>query len=166
MRSRSFLLLAGIAAAPVASHSAADLGIAGKEGLVVCTSAPACDAGASVLARGGNAVDAAIATAFALAVTHPSAGNIGGGGFMIARTPDGQVTAFDYRERAPLRSTRTMYLGTGTVLDQNKTVGLPKFGFVRDLAQGVHYDGTKDEDLWIEIAGMGPATSITYEPPK
>jgi quercetin dioxygenase-like cupin family protein len=60
----------------------------------------------------------------------------------------------------------TMYLGTGTVLDQNKTVGLPKFGFVRDLAQGVHYDGTKDEDLWIEIAGMGPATSTTYEPPK
>ena len=113
MRSRSFLLLAGIvAAAPVASHSAADLGIAGKDGLVVCTSAPACDAGASVLARGGNAVDAAVATAFALAVTHPSAGNIGGGGFMIARTPDGQVTAFDYRERAPLRSTRTMYLGT------------------------------------------------------
>jgi len=113
MRSRSFLLLAGIvAAAPVASHSAADLGIAGKDGLVVCTSAPACDAGASVLARGGNAVDAAVATAFALAVTHPSAGNIGGGGFMIARTPDNQVTAFDYRERAPLRSTRTMYLGT------------------------------------------------------
>jgi gamma-glutamyltranspeptidase/glutathione hydrolase len=113
MRSRSFLLLVAlVAAAPVASHTAEDLGVAGKDGLVVCTSSPACDAGASVLARGGNAVDAAVATAFALAVTHPSAGNIGGGGFMIARTPDGQVTAFDYRERAPLRSTRTMYLGT------------------------------------------------------
>ena len=88
-----------------------DLGVAGKDGLVVCTSAPACDAGASVLARGGNAVDGAVATAFALAVTHPSAGNIGGGGFMMVRTPSGKVTAFDYRERAPLRSTRTMYLG-------------------------------------------------------
>lgn len=93
------------------SPPADDLGVAGKDGLVVCTSAAACDAGASVLARGGNAVDGAVATAFALAVTHPSAGNIGGGGFMVVRTPSGKVTAFDYRERAPLRSTRTMYLG-------------------------------------------------------
>ena len=89
----------------------ADLGVSGKDGLVVCTSSPACDAGASVLARGGNAVDAAVATAFALAVTHPSAGNIGGGGFMIVRSAAGRVTTFDYRERAPQRSTRTMYLG-------------------------------------------------------
>ncbi len=72
------------------SPTADDLGVAGKDGVVVCTSATACDAGASVLARGGNAVDAAVATAFALAVTHPSAGNIGGGGFMIVRTPDRQ----------------------------------------------------------------------------
>jgi gamma-glutamyltranspeptidase / glutathione hydrolase len=88
-----------------------DPGVEARDGVVVCTSATACDAGASVLARGGNAVDAAVATAFALAVTHPSAGNIGGGGFMIVRTPKGRVTAFDYRERAPSRSTREMYLG-------------------------------------------------------
>ncbi len=69
-----------------APYSAPDLGIPSRDGLVVCTSSPACDAGASVLARGGNAVDAAVATAFALAVTHPSAGNIGGGGFMVVRT--------------------------------------------------------------------------------
>src|SRR5688572_28640367 len=79
--------------------AAQDLGVPSKEGLVVCTSAPACDAGASVMAIGGNAVDAAVATAFTLAVTHPAAGNIGGGGFMIVRTPDGQVTSFDYREQ-------------------------------------------------------------------
>ena len=89
----------------------ADAGVVGKDGLVVCTSSTACDAGATVLARGGNAVYAAVATAFALAVTHPSAGNIGGGGFMIVRSADGRVTTFDYRERAPLGSTRTMYLG-------------------------------------------------------
>jgi len=89
-----------------------DPGVDATDGVVVCTSATACDAGASVLARGGNAVDAAVATAFAMAVTHPSAGNIGGGGFMIVRTPKGRVTAFDYRERAPLRATREMYLGS------------------------------------------------------
>jgi gamma-glutamyltranspeptidase/glutathione hydrolase len=83
--------------------------------MVVCTSAPACDAGASTLAAGGNAVDAAVATAFAMAVTHPSAGNIGGGGFMIVRSPDGDATAFDYREKAPLKATRTMYLRNGKI---------------------------------------------------
>ena len=88
-----------------------DLGVAAKDGVVVCTSSWSCDAGAGVLAQGGNAVDAAVATAFALAVTHPSAGNIGGGGFMIVRAANGDITTFDYRERAPLKSTRTMYLG-------------------------------------------------------
>ncbi len=112
MRVRVLSALALIALLPAATHTSDAFGVPGRDGVVVCTSAPACDAGASVLAAGGNAVDAAVATAFALAVTHPSAGNIGGGGFMIARMPDGQVTAFDYRERAPLRSTRTMYLGT------------------------------------------------------
>src|SRR5919204_5347166 len=84
--------------------------VSSRDGMVVCQSAPACDAGAAILARGGNAVDAAVATAFALAVTHPTAGNIGGGGFMVVRTPDGRTTAVDYRERAPLTATRTMYL--------------------------------------------------------
>jgi gamma-glutamyltranspeptidase/glutathione hydrolase len=115
-----------------------DLGVPSADGLVVCTSAPACDAGASVMARGGNAVDAAVATAFALAVTHPAAGNIGGGGFMIVRTPDGAVTAFDYRERAPFKSTETMYLGKDGKIDASLTragylaPGVP--GSVRGLA--------------------------------
>ncbi len=89
--------------------------VTSRDGLVVCTSAPACDVGAAILARGGNAVDAAVATAFALAVTHPSAGNIGGGGFMIVRAPNGDATTFDYREKAPLKSTRTMYLRDGEI---------------------------------------------------
>ncbi|HSC28366.1 MAG TPA: gamma-glutamyltransferase [Vicinamibacterales bacterium] len=114
-----------------------DAGVPSKDGLVVCVSAPACDAGAAVLARGGNAVDAAVATAFALAVTHPAAGNIGGGGFMIVRTASGEVTAFDYRERAPLRSTRTMYLNEAGNIDRSLTAagylapGVP--GTVRGL---------------------------------
>jgi gamma-glutamyltranspeptidase/glutathione hydrolase len=127
---RKILVVAAalVLAPPV--HGAQDLGVASKEGLVVCTSAPACDAGASVLARGGNAVDAAVATAFALAVTHPSAGNIGGGGFMMIRTAAGEVTDIDYRERAPMRSSRTMYLKTDGSIDR----GLTNAGY---LAPGV-----------------------------
>jgi gamma-glutamyltranspeptidase / glutathione hydrolase len=117
---------------------AQDTGVRSKQGLVVCTSAPACDAGAAVLAAGGNAVDAAVATAFALAVTHPTAGNIGGGGFMVVRTPSGAVTSFDYREKAPLASTRTMYLKADGTIDRTLTAagylapGVP--GSVRGLA--------------------------------
>ena len=88
----------------------ADLGVASTTGLVVSSSDVASDVGAAILAQGGNAVDAAVATAFALAVTYPTAGNIGGGGFMIVRTPDGNATTFDYREKAPGKATPTMYL--------------------------------------------------------
>src|SRR5687768_16009308 len=95
--------------------------VSSKSGLVVSVSAPASDVGAAILAKGGNAVDAAVATAFALAVTHPSAGNIGGGGFMIVRTPSGKVTAIDYRERAPLKATRTMYIGADGRIDRSLT---------------------------------------------
>src|ERR1700752_897235 len=111
MRYRPVFLLLLILASPAPVFTAQDQGVASKDGLVVCVSAPSCDAGAAVLARGGNGVDAAVATAFALAVTHPSAGNIGGGGFMIVRAPNGQVTAFDYRERRPVGATRKIYLG-------------------------------------------------------
>ena len=121
MRRLFVLCVALPLAASVPLAQPGDLGVPSKEGLVVCVSAPACDAGASVLAQGGNAVDAAVATAFALAVTHPAAGNIGGGGFMIVRTPSGSVTAFDYREKAPLKATRTMYLGTDGKIDRSLT---------------------------------------------
>ena len=80
-------------------------------GLVVSSSDIASDLGADVLAKGGNAVDAAVATAFAMAVTYPFAGNLGGGGFMIVRLPTGETAAFDYREKAPGKATQTMYLG-------------------------------------------------------
>src|SRR4051812_17758414 len=117
--SRSCVLLAVVVLLAVPCSrlliSAPDEGVPSKNGMVVCTSSPACDAGAAVLSRGGNAVDAAVATAFALAVTLPSAGNVGGGGFMVVRGADGKVTTFDYREKAPLKSTRTMYLRNGKV---------------------------------------------------
>ena len=80
------------------------------KGMVVSETMHASKAGADVLAAGGNAVDAAIATGFALAVTHPSAGNIGGGGFMVIRFPDGTTTALDFREKAPLAAHPEMWL--------------------------------------------------------
>ena len=95
MPKRLTFLIALVLVASSDVRTQQDLGVPSRDGLVVCASAPACDAGASVLARGGNAVDAAVATALALAVTHPSAGNIGGGGFMIVRTPSGDATSFD-----------------------------------------------------------------------
>jgi gamma-glutamyltranspeptidase/glutathione hydrolase len=80
------------------------------EGMVVSAHRLASEVGARVLAEGGTAVDAAIATGFALAVTHPVAGNIGGGGFMVVRFPDGRTTAFDFRERAPMAAHPRMFL--------------------------------------------------------
>jgi gamma-glutamyltranspeptidase / glutathione hydrolase len=110
--------------------------IASSQGMVICSSGVACDVGARVLARGGNAVDAAVATAFAMAVTYPAAGNIGGGGFMLVRSRR-DVRAFDFRERAPLRSTPTMYLDSTGKIDRRLTAtghlapGVP--GTVRGL---------------------------------
>ena len=118
---RTAVLTAAIAAVALGAAGAAREGVPSRAGLVVCTSAPACDAGAAVLERGGNAIDAAVATAFALAVTHPSAGNIGGGGFIVVRTPAGDVTTFDFREKAPLKATPTMYLRPDGSIDRSLT---------------------------------------------
>jgi gamma-glutamyltranspeptidase/glutathione hydrolase len=142
MRAAVLLTIVTLAVRPApALRQAGATGVPSKDGMVVCTSAPACDAGAAVLAKGGNAVDAAVATAFALAVTLPGAGNIGGGGFMVVRSANGAVTTFDYREKAPGRSTRAMYLRDGKV-DISLTnagylaPGVP--GTVRGLALAHH----------------------------
>ncbi len=117
--------LSGLAlAAPLLLAQQSEAPVASKSGMVISTSAPASDAGASILKKGGNAVDAAVATAFALAVTHPSAGNIGGGGFMVYRPATGSPITIDYRERAPLESTPRMYLdSTGNIARQMTATG-------------------------------------------
>jgi gamma-glutamyltranspeptidase / glutathione hydrolase len=88
-----------------------------QHGMVVSVHHLASDAGVEILKAGGNAVDSAVATAFALAVVHPIAGNLGGGGFMLLRTHDGHATFIDFREEAPLAATADMYLDkNGNVL--------------------------------------------------
>ncbi|MEX8548496.1 MAG: gamma-glutamyltransferase [Mucilaginibacter sp.] len=81
-----------------------------RNGMVVCAYPDAAKAGLAVLKKGGNAVDAAIAIQFALAVTHPTAGNIGGGGFMVYRSGKGETNTLDYREKAPAAASANMYL--------------------------------------------------------
>ena len=95
-----------------------------KNGIVTSSSKLASEVGVEALKAGGNAVDAAIATAFALAVTWPSAGNIGGGGFMVYHGDDGDATTFDFREKAPLAATERMYLGLdGNVVANSNHIG-------------------------------------------
>src|SRR5687768_6365798 len=84
--------------------------VTATRGMVVTTDPIASQVGVDVLRAGGNAVDAAIAVHFALAVVNPEAGNIGGGGFMIVRLADGTAAALDFREKAPLAASRDMYL--------------------------------------------------------
>jgi gamma-glutamyltranspeptidase/glutathione hydrolase len=92
--------------------------------MVASTSEIASRVGVDVMKKGGNAVDAAVAVALALAVTWPSAGNLGGGGFMLIRKADGAAEVVDYRERAPLTATRDMYLDeNGNVIEDASTVG-------------------------------------------
>ncbi len=104
--------------------------VAAEHAIVVSSHQLASNVGVEVLRRGGNAVDAAVAVGFALAVVHPVAGNIGGGGFMVIRMRDGTVRALDYREAAPARATPAMYVdSTGNALASSITghlsVGVP-----------------------------------------
>jgi gamma-glutamyltranspeptidase/glutathione hydrolase len=96
-----------------------------RKGVVVAAEPQAAEAGLQMLRAGGNCVDAAVATAFALAVTWPAAGNLGGGGFLVARLGDGRTLALDFRELAPLAATRGMFLDAdGNPVPGRSTIGV------------------------------------------
>src|SRR5438128_7470108 len=113
-----------------------------KHGMVVSREKHATQAGLNVLKNGGNAIDAAVAVGLALAVTHPSAGNIGGGGFMLIRLADGRTTFVDFRERAPLAASRNMYLDAAGKATTDSVTGYRASG-VPGTVRGLEYANRK-----------------------
>src|ERR1019366_9113147 len=121
----------------------AALPVHARHAMVVRVEQHATDAGVAVLEAGGNAVDAAVAVGFALAVTHPSAGNIGGGGFMLVRLADGRSTFLDFRERAPGKASRNMYLdASGKATTEDSVAGYRAAG-VPGSVRGFEYASKK-----------------------
>ena len=127
--------------------------------MVVSREKHATTAGVNVLKAGGNAVDAAIAVGFALAVTHPSAGNIGGGGFMLIRLADGRTTFLDFRERAPMSASRNMYIDPATgKATQDSVTGYRAAG-VPGTVRGLEYASKKyGKKSWAEL--VHPAVEL------
>jgi len=100
-----------------------------RDGMVASSSMVASEVGRDILKKGGNAIDAAVATAFALAVTWPSAGNIGGGGFLVFMNENGETTTIDFREKAPLAASEDMYLDeNGKIIDVSNHEGILSVG--------------------------------------
>jgi gamma-glutamyltranspeptidase/glutathione hydrolase len=119
-----------VLAATTQANAASQAPVAAEHGMVVTAQHLASKVGVDVLKRGGNAIDAAVAVGYALAVVYPAAGNLGGGGFMIVQLADGRKTFLDFREKAPLAATANMYLDQGG----NVVEGLSRRGY---LAAGI-----------------------------
>src|SRR5271155_568115 len=148
------ILAATILAQPAAAHDP----IYARNGMVVAHEPLAAEVGVAVLKSGGNAVDAAVAVGFALAVTYPFAGNIGGGGFMTIRLADGRTTFIDFRERAPGKASRDMYLDatgkpTRDSIEGWRSSGVP--GSVRGFELALSKYGRKK---WADV--LAPAIEL------
>ncbi|HEV1285352.1 MAG TPA: gamma-glutamyltransferase, partial [Bryobacteraceae bacterium] len=129
-----------------------------KHAMVAAQEGLGADVGVAVLKSGGNAIDAAVAVGFALAVTYPFAGNIGGGGFMTIRLADGRTTFIDFRERAPGKATRDMYLDangkpTRDSIEGWRSSGVP--GSVRGFELALSKYGRKK---WADV--LAPAIEL------
>jgi len=130
------LLTAGLAAAPLRPSHA-------QHAMVVSLHELASRAGVEMMQAGGNAVDAAVATGFALAVVHPQAGNLGGGGFLLLRKANGEVRFIDFREKAPAAATQNMYLDAqGNVIENASLIGYKAIGVPGSVAGLVYAEKT------------------------
>src|SRR5271166_2537016 len=133
-----------------------------QHGIVVSAHELASRAGVEIMQAGGNAVDAAVATGFALAVVHPAAGNIGGGGFMLIRMADGKTHFLDYREKAPAAATRDMYLDAqGNVIEGASEIGYKSIAVPGSVA-GMVYAEKKFGKLTLKQV-MAPAIKLARD---
>ncbi|HEX3323090.1 MAG TPA: gamma-glutamyltransferase [Terriglobales bacterium] len=151
----SWVLIAVCAAAPLSPTHA-------PHGMVVSVHELASRAGVDAMQSGGNAIDAAVATAFVLAVVHPQAGNLGGGGFMLIRSADGTAHFVDFREKAPAAATKNMYLDKqGNVIENMSLVGYKAAGVPGSVA-GLTYAQKRYGKLPLARV-MAPAIKLAQE---
>src|SRR6478609_46818 len=147
MRMTNLLRLAPVFLLLDSAHAASRAPVSAEHGMVVTAQQYATRIGVDVLKQGGNAVDAAVAVGYALAVVYPAAGNLGGGGCMTIQLADGRKTFIDFREKAPLAATANMYLDKdGNVIKGASTlghlaVGVP--GTVAGMEYALEKYGTK-----------------------
>jgi gamma-glutamyltranspeptidase/glutathione hydrolase len=156
LKSLSLAAVVAVASHLPSAYAASPAPAEGQNGMVVTAQHLASHIGIDVLKNGGNAVDAAVAVGYALAVVYPTAGNLGGGGFMTIRFKDGKSTFLDFRERAPLAATKTMYLDKdGKPVDGASTetylaIGVP--GTVAGLEEAREKYGTRKREELIDPA--------------
>ncbi len=149
-------------AGPAALEYRGEQPVRARHGMVVSIHHLAADAGVEILKEGGNAVDAAVATGFALAVVHPAAGNLGGGGFMLIRDHAGKATFIDYREKAPLAATANMYLDAqGNVIPDASVLGYRSIATPGSVA-GLAYAERKYGKLGLKRV-MAPAIALARD---
>jgi gamma-glutamyltranspeptidase / glutathione hydrolase len=139
MRLKRFIVLLAMLVVVTSPAVAATQPVHAAHAIVVSVHELSSRAGVEVMQAGGNAVDAAVATGFALAVVHPQAGNLGGGGFMLIRLADGRTRFVDYREKAPAAASANMYLDAqGQVIDKASVVGYKAVGVPGSVAGMVY----------------------------
>jgi gamma-glutamyltranspeptidase / glutathione hydrolase len=163
-RHKSLILLLMAAVSVFAAHAAfgSTEPVHAAHGIVVSVHELASQAGVEIMQAGGNAIDAAVATGFALAVVHPPAGNLGGGGFMLVRMADGKVHFLDYREKAPAAATPDMYLDAqGNVIEGASDYGYKAIGVPGSVA-GMVYAEQKYGKLTLKQV-MAPAIRLARE---
>jgi gamma-glutamyltranspeptidase/glutathione hydrolase len=160
-KSLILLLMAAVAALGLPCAGSTEP-VHAQHGIVVSVHELASRAGVEMMQAGGNAVDAAVATGFALAVVHPAAGNLGGGGFMLVRMANGKTHFLDYREMAPAAATRDMYLDAqGNVIEGASEIGYKAIGVPGSVA-GMVYAEQKYGKLTLKQV-MAPAIRLAHE---